>query len=158
MWPPSGIWKSWVLSVNFPRQNMCSTWRRLLAAAVVACACVWFAPRQAEASCGDYVMIGGHTSHQGGGHTNHLTDRDTVYSPMRPAKPTGFPECNGPGCRQRREAPVPEPTRIMVDEQAWGLPPRLVNLTLEASLFVDLSIESATTISVAAGIYRPPRA
>lgn len=146
----SRVRKSWVLSVNFPRQNACSMWCRLLTAAVVVCACLWFAPQQASASCGDYVMVEGHSGHH--------RDRDAGYSTQHQGKPAGTPVCNGPGCRQRREAPVSPTSRVTVDEHSWGLPPRLVNLTLEASLFLDRSTESVAGISVSAGRFRPPRA
>lgn len=168
-------------------------WRRLLTVVVAVCACAWVAPRQADASCGDYVMIGGHQrvrhqslSHQGVG--RHLTglqgtslgsarpsgdvqgfgdhdlsgdsdpSREELASRRHEGGQSGFPVCDGPGCRQRREAPTSPPTRVTVEEHSWGLLPRIVKLTLEASHFVDLSIESATAFSVATGIFRPPRA
>lgn len=135
--------------VSTPRHNSFSSWRRrLLTAAAVVCACVWFAPQRVEASCGDYVMVG-HPLQQG--------DHGSLYGGKHAGKPVGFPVCNGPGCRQRREAPASPPTRITLDEHSWGLPPRLVNLTPESSSFCDLSAESAMALSVASGVFRPPR-
>jgi hypothetical protein len=103
------------------------------------------APEQAQASCGDYVMMNGHSA------ASHDATADQSRLPHR------VPGCHGPGCRQNRELPAPPPTRVTLDEHSWGLPPRLVDLAAEASHFFAVSTDPAVARSVAAGIFRPPR-
>lgn len=131
-----------------PRHSAFSFWsRRLLAAAAVLFAFVWFAPQQAAASCGDYVLMDGHPA--GGG--------SSMLGSGHSGPRHGFPICRGPGCRQSREMPPSPPTRVTLDEHSWGLPPKLVDLAPEPSLFIVSSRESVEALAVASGIFRPPR-
>lgn len=130
------------------RHNALSCWsRRFLASAAVLFAYVVFAPQQAAASCGDYVMMDGHPSAGG--------------SPMmgsgHSAPRHGFPVCHGPGCQKSREMPSAPPTRVTLDEHSWGLPPKLVDLAPEPSLFLANLTVPVEAFSVASGIFRPPR-
>lgn len=126
--------------------------QRLIAGAVVLFACVVFSPQQAQASCGDYVMIGGHantdgTSAMASGHAGN----------GQSGKRTGFPVCHGPGCSERRDVPASPPTRITLDEHSWGWIPELITVTTDSWAFFAPSHHPVCAEFLAAGIFRPPR-
>lgn len=133
----------------FGHNSITAVDRRLLTVAAVVCACVWLAPRCADASCGDYVIVTGQSK-------EHGPMEPHVRSPQK-GKPIGFPVCNSPSCRQRGANPAAPLTRITLDEHSWGLPLSLVSLIPEASVFGDFSVELTIATWVAAGIFRPPR-
>ena len=130
------------------RHNSFSIWKqRLIAFVAVLVAGVVFYPKNADASCGDYVLM---QEHPGRGNASQLSSE-------HPEGQRGFPICSGPGCRERREAPASPPTRITLDEHSWGLPAKLVDQAPESCLFGNRSSEPAVAISLATGIFRPPR-
>src|SRR5580765_1077279 len=84
------------------------------AAACVLLASIVLAPSQAEASCGDYVTIGGQhsqTAHSG------AVDQD-MPGQHDPAKP----RCHGPSCSNRSFPPAAPATRVEVTVEHWALP------------------------------------
>lgn len=92
-----------LLTMSISRQQWLGQFARtsvLLAAAVALTTLVDVQP--AAATCGDYVMVGGHGNH---GHTDHDSGMP------------GVPTCHGPNCQ--RQAPLPvAPTKSLVG----GLP------------------------------------
>ena len=130
--------------------HVCS--RRLFAAAAVLFVCVVVSPQQAQASCGDYVMVGGHSNPDGtaGMGSGSMASGHT-------GKRTGFPVCHGPGCSQRRELPASPPTRITLDEHAWGWIPELITVKTDSWALFAPSSQPVRAEFLAAGIFRPPR-
>jgi len=83
----------------------------LLAAGFVAVLVLGTGPRVVSASCGDYVMVGGHLF-AGDSNSHHVTvepmTRETPVAPgARPLADESLPPvpCHGPNCR--RQLPVP---------------------------------------------------
>jgi hypothetical protein len=86
----------------------------------------FFSVRSAVASCGDYVMIGGHAV---GGHT----ERDSGHSMP------GVPTCRGPNCQRQMPLPV-VPTKGLLDSAPVELAccsqlTRTPNLPLTSGIF-----------------------
>ncbi len=130
--------------VKHQYNSFCFWKQRLIAAAEVLCICVVFALPQAQASCGDYVMIGGHSK----------SDAMAIdHSGNRP----DFPICRGSACGERRESPSSPPLRLTLDEHSWGLSPKVADLAPDPCRFCDQSVDPTVAISMATGVFRPPR-
>jgi hypothetical protein len=78
-------------------------------AALALLASVILAPGRAEASCGDYVKIGG-------GHTARHGDAD------RPASETpAVPRCHGPACSNNSMPPAAPVPKMELPIERWAL-------------------------------------
>ena len=133
-----------------PRYILLGSWqRRLLVAAAALLACIVATPQQAQASCGDYVLMGGAGQ---GGHGD-----SSLLSTNQRGTERGFPVCRGPGCRQRQDVPSSPPTRITLDEHSWGWLPRLDRPNSETWAVFAPSHQPVCALFLAAGIFRPPR-
>jgi hypothetical protein len=118
--------------------------------------------RQAEASCGDYVLIGNRHAammlEMSGGHaaaapSNVVSNRWGVSD-----KPSAPAPCHGPQCRQRK-APkgLPVPTVVSL-EPAEALLSELADLsTASGPSGRALAQHDSFDQCVGRGLYRPPR-
>ena len=107
------------------------------------------APSQAQASCGDYVMVGGqndssHLGNLGAGdlHTNHHSQT---------------PVCHGPSCSNGAIPPSAPVPRVEVTLEQWGL---LGHSTLSRSTepkFLLAAAEALLCAGFEMSILRPPR-
>jgi hypothetical protein len=69
-------------------------------------------PSQADASCGDYVMVGGrHASHE---HQPQSFD----HGKQGP----GIPRCHGPMCSDNSIPPAAPSSKIEVSVERWAIP------------------------------------
>ncbi len=120
------------------------SWLRLLAAGALALlAATVFAPGQARAECGDYLMIGGHSA---AGHDK---------SPAKPAVPC---PCQGPQCSQRPDLPLlPPAAPPSVAPAEWAtMIARLAAPTNPGRDFLRDNL-SANPIDRTDPIFHPPR-
>src|SRR5579872_1299541 len=115
----------------------------LLASAVLS-------PARAEASCGDYVMIGGHARH---GHASAALAQHDMHGTHDPA----VPRCHGPSCSNHSsplQAPAPK-TEVAVER--WAIP-GIVGLSLLPESDYLLADASALPCDgFGLSILRPPR-
>src|SRR5262245_43540361 len=120
-----------------------ASWLQLPGAVAFALlAALAFAPRKARAECGDYLMIGGHST--------------KAESPVKP--PVQCP-CNGPQCSQCPSTPmlppVPPPT---VPPAEWAT----VSATADAltNNHTDVVPDKSNSRSVrrSSSVFHPPRA
>ena len=132
----------------FPHQLLRQVLRHMLAMVAVLSVGLVFGPEQAQASCGDYVMVSGHANPDG---------TMQAHSPGSQSS-RGIPTCHGPGCQKQQNVPVSPPTRITLDEHSWGWIPSIVGVKPEASAFSTPSTHSVHDLYVGTGIFRPPRA
>ena len=109
----------------------------------------WLTPRAAEASCGDYVRIGGQAA---------MAAHD-MHDQPKEAKDHGAPHrpCRGPGCsRAPLPAQAPVPVTVVLLEQ-WAV----VNADAPPTLHCRTKLLAEPAERVAAGfrssILRPPR-
>ena len=79
----------------------------LLASAVLA-------PSRAEASCGDYVMVGGQHEHSDMAGDSHNAGHD-MHDPATP-------RCHGPSCSNRSIPPLAPAPKIEVAVERWAVP------------------------------------
>jgi len=110
----------------------------LLAYAVIA-------PSQADASCGDYVMVGGrHASHE---HQSQGLDY---------GKP-GIPRCHGPMCSDNSIPPAAPSSKIEVSVERWAIPgsDQLEMLPSHSSWLAD--VRDVPRDGYGLSILRPPR-
>ena len=127
-----------------------ATRRRLGLAAALIVACFVASPQTADASCGDYVIIGGA---QQGAHPDSAPMASGHSGSHR-----GIPICRGAGCQQRREVPASAPQRITLDEISWGWCPTLSTSTAAESWALCAPFEQPVcAVFLAAGVFRPPR-
>ena len=105
-----------------------------------------FAPSRADASCGDYVMVGGAQGH----HATHSPDRHSAHDPLRPM-------CQGPHCSNSSFPPAAPAPRIDLAVEQWALVGRC-DLCLKADVGA-LLVEDAAVSRPGFGlsILRPPR-
>src|SRR5262249_11227081 len=86
--------------------------RRGLAAILALLAFVGLSPSQADASCGDYVMVGGrHAAHE---HQARSLDEGN------PGK--GIRRCHGPMCSDNSIPPAAPSSNIDVSVERWAIP------------------------------------
>jgi hypothetical protein len=84
--------------------------RSVVAATLVLLAAVVIAPSRADASCGDYVMIGGR-------HVGHHS-ADSSQESQAPA----VPRCHGPMCSDNSLPPATPAPKIEVTVERWAVP------------------------------------
>jgi hypothetical protein len=102
-------------------------------------------PSRAEASCGDYVMVGGHAGHSGMGNGTQRT-----HDPATP-------RCHGPSCSNNSipiQAPVP---KIEVTVERWAIPAQAGLPLLPESDFLLADAQALPCAGFGLSILRPPR-
>ena len=112
---------------------------RLASASIIVLALVG---RNAEATCGDYVMVGVH-------HARHdeqqaRSNADQSHSPVSHRAPP----CNGPSCERRRSPPV-APQRANLEAEGPDVPTAAADLTRalgrELATIKDVQVVPANT-------------
>jgi hypothetical protein len=154
------------------RDILLSKW--LLGAMLVVAAELTIAPRQAQARCGDYVMIGGHAAHH-----FHVADADAPAAmsgialmdeairkrplavPGATSGATGRADhrpCSGPMCSNDEPRPMDVPTApVETEVRQWGLMAVQWLETIVAGQFAEFSDDAAAPRMVACSVFRPPR-
>jgi hypothetical protein len=110
----------------------------LLASAVLS-------PSRAEASCGDYVMVGGH--HAGSGMQGHSDDRHDPAAPR----------CHGPSCSNNSIPPLAPAPKIEVTVERWAIPGETGLSLLPESDFLLADASTLPCDGFGLSILRPPR-
>lgn len=150
------------------REIAVSKW--LVAAIVAALAELTIAPSDAQARCGDYVMLGGHAAqHLPTGSDNilmpwqpaaaHVTAHSDPAHPDRIDAAPGYPRpCSGPNCSNDVPRPLDAPAApVEIDVRHWGLiavegpRPMIVH---QIARFSDDAVRSRIAVGA---IFRPPR-
>ena len=119
------------------------------AAVLVLLASIVYAPSQAEASCGDYVMIGG--KHVPAGHSG------SMQHDMPGDHDSGKPRCHGPSCSNGSFPPAAPAPRIEVTVEQWAIPDgsALCQSPQNSSLLADT--REIPCDGFGSSILRPPR-
>jgi hypothetical protein len=107
----SGFLRSFLMVLQFLRR----AWRGVAAAACVLLASFVFAPSRAEASCGDYVMVGGQHGHDAPSARAGMAHHDMPDS-HDPAKP----RCHGPSCSNGSFPPAAPAPRVEATAEQWA--------------------------------------
>lgn len=117
------------------------------AAALVLLASIVFAPTKAEASCGDYVTIGGEHGHHSSGMTHDMPGSHD------PAKP----RCHGPACSNGSFPPASPAPRVEVTIEQWAIPDgsTFCQSPQTSSLLADM--HEIPCDGFGSSILRPPR-
>jgi hypothetical protein len=118
-----------------------------LAATLALLAYALLSPSQADASCGDYVMIGGrHATHEPG-------SLAVDYGKQGPT----FPRCHGPMCSDNSIPPAAPSSKMEVSVEQWAVPGG-IDLDVPQDrdvLAVELHVSPCEGFGM--GILRPPR-
>jgi hypothetical protein len=132
--------------------------RRLVVALIAG---AWFAPSQAQASCGDYVTVGSMPGHDGSSSSMPQSSSSQPQS----QKPVDVPEpprapCRGPSCS------APPPAQPLSTSTSHVAPERSSDLGIVARVAMALAPPPAALqaqerslhpIYRASDIYHPPR-
>ena len=123
--------------------------RGTVAATLALLASVVLSPSHAEASCGDYVMTGGHNAHAGmGGHSNAA--RHDTHDPATP-------RCHGPSCSNRSIPPLAPVPKTEVTIERWAIPGVPGLSLLPESDFLLADARDLPCDGFGLSILRPPR-
>ena len=127
-------------------------------AALLVALAQWVVAPAAQAGCGDYVMIGGHSAqHTQAASANDHDDGSASQSDTTNA-PAHHGRCSGPQCSggaPRPVAPLPAPVKIVTTD--WGmLAASFAPAPLELR-FAQFEDDRARPLKGASTIYRPPR-
>jgi hypothetical protein len=128
--------------------------RGTAAAALTLLASAVLSPSRAEASCGDYVMIGGHHAHSGMAHSgigSYLNDAGhDMHAPA-------VPRCHGPSCSNRSIPPLAPAPKIEVTVEHWAIPGVSGLSLLPESDFLLADAGDLPCDGFGLSILRPPR-
>ncbi|HEY2253283.1 MAG TPA: hypothetical protein VGH74_19550 [Planctomycetaceae bacterium] len=130
----------------------------LLAAVLVSVAQALFAPANAAASCGDYVMLGGHSAGHGGLSTPAVdAGFQTVAGHESGDSNEHRGHCTGPFCSNGSIPPAAPAPQLKVAIERWAVV-REFDMS-EVSPVCLLTIRGDSTPGSADGrcIFRPPR-
>jgi hypothetical protein len=117
------------------------------AAFIVLLASVVFAPSKAEASCGDYVMIGGQHVHKGHSGTHEMPGS---HDPTKP-------RCHGPSCSNGSFPPAAPAPRIVVTVEQWAIPDGTASSQSPQSSSLLADTRDLPCDGFGSSILRPPR-
>jgi len=124
----------------------------LFPAFCIAAACALFAPGRAEASCGDYVHLGGHAP-------QHL-EMAPVTRGLDSSAPEGPRQgrCTGPFCSNGAPKPLglPDAPPVLPDPEA-GLLSVSADPPIPGSSFARHENDGVASRIFSSAIYRPPR-
>jgi hypothetical protein len=118
---------------------------RMAAFAAVLLASAVVAPPRADASCGDYVMIGGR-------HVGH----PPADSSQESQAPT-VPNCHGPMCSNNSIPPVAPAPKVEVTVERWALPGGATLIFLSNRDVVLADARAFPYDGYGLSILRPPR-
>jgi|SRR5579863_2772560 len=126
----------------------------LLASAILS-------PSRAEASCGDYVMIGGHhagldLSGAGSGIPEHDSDVVSNITRLGTHDPT-VPRCHGPSCSNRSIPPLAPAPKIEVTVERWAISGQTGPSLLPESDLLLADVQALPCDGFGLSILRPPR-
>jgi hypothetical protein len=129
--------------------------RGTVAATLALLASAVLSPSRAEASCGDYVMVGGRAGHSSPGHfaTGHSGAGNGAPGTHDPATP----RCHGPSCSNNSiplQAPAP---KIEVTVERWAIPCQEGIPLLVESDFLLAEAQALPCAGFGLSILRPPR-
>ncbi len=105
------------------------------------------APSQAEASCGDYVMVGGRHA----GMSNHSSGAGHDMHDPAAAK------CHGPSCSNGSIPPLAPVPKIEVTVERWAIPGQTGLSGLPESDFLLADTQAMPCDGFGLSILRPPR-
>jgi len=126
--------------------------RGIAAATLALLASTIITPSRAEASCGDYVMVGGH--HAGSGMSSHAAGHDmTGHDMTDPA----IPKCHGPSCSNNSMPPVAPVPKIEVTVERWAVSAQTGLCSLPESDFLLADQQALPCDGFGLSILRPPR-
>jgi hypothetical protein len=123
------------------------TGRGVGGAALVLLASALLFPSRAEASCGDYVMIGGRHV---GGHAVQAIGGHETPSPATPG-------CHGPMCSNNSLPPAAPAPKIEVTVERWAVPGSAALDVLPIRDVLPANAHVSPCDGFGLGILRPPR-
>jgi hypothetical protein len=131
--------------------------RWLLAALLAALAQFAIAPSDAQARCGDYVMLGGHAAQ-----SHHMATENVGHQSQAAfathSRPIPSGHCSGPNCSNDNSRPLDEPTIPGETEvRQWGV---IAVQWLRAKVVAELTRfadDAALPRILAGSVFRPPR-
>lgn len=143
---------------RFPQRPFAS-W--LVPALLLGAAYLALGGSRAEASCGDYVMVGGHGRHHSGLRQSELAEAGLdgiaarIDSENWPIRRGG---CSGPHCSQDSGRPLGTPAApIKIVVRQWGVLSLQADRSAGDVHFVQFQDDAPAPRLIAASIYRPPR-
>jgi hypothetical protein len=125
---------------------------RKWSAALALLADLALSPSRAEASCGDYVMLGGQ-------HTAHRMDSGLAAGAEHGSAGTGHEHkrCHGPSCSNRSTPPAAPVPQLKVNVERFAAVERPFESHLPQVSFLLAEPQFATSSADRLGIFRPPR-
>jgi hypothetical protein len=133
---------------------------RWCAAVLLAVAAQWFiAPQNAEAKCGDYVLIAGHGSAHVTMPAHHdVADARQPDGTPLPAAPDRHCPCSGPSCSNGNQHPLAPPTApFEMSVRESGVINALPATSVAGSELAWFADESRSPRLIASSLFRPPR-
>jgi hypothetical protein len=131
--------------------------RLLLPAILVALGQGVLAPSRAQASCGDYVLVGGQTFSHSRAQSGTTNIRDSQLERVANV-PSGPCPCSGPQCSQNPPRPiVPVAPVTSITASDWGMLEVAAPLVLSNSRFAAIEQISQSPPVALSAVYRPPR-
>jgi hypothetical protein len=131
------------------RQFVRNVLRGGVAAAFVLLASVVLTPSWAEASCGDYVTIGGQHG--------QLARSSAVDNHMPESHDPAKPRCHGPSCSNGSFPPAAPAPRIVVLVEHWALPIGATHCQSPITSSLLAETREAPCDGFGSSILRPPR-
>jgi|GEM_PF-6597944 len=126
--------------------------RSIAAATVALLGSAVYAPSWAEASCGDYVMIGG--QHAGSGMSRPAAGHDMNGHDMHDS---AVPRCHGPSCSNNSLPPVAPVPKIELTVDRWAIPGETGLVSLPESDVLLAPAQALPCDGFGMSILRPPR-
>jgi hypothetical protein len=121
--------------------------RNGLAAILALLAYAALSPSQADASCGDYVMVGGR-------HASHDSPAQSVdHGRQIP----GIPRCHGPMCSDNSIPPAAPSSKIEVSVERWAIPGSTRHELLPSHVTWLADVRDVPRDGFGLSILRPPR-
>jgi hypothetical protein len=122
--------------------------RGTAAATLALLASAILSPSRADASCGDYVMVGGH--HADSSMHGHANDMHGSHDPAAP-------RCHGPSCSNNSIPPLAPAPKIEVTVERWAIPGEIGLSLLPESDFLLADARTLPCDGFGLSILRPPR-
>jgi hypothetical protein len=120
-----------------------SGWAAILALLAFA----GLSPSRADASCGDYVMVGG----------RHVSHGDPAQSIDHGRPSPGIPRCHGPMCSDNSIPPAAPSSKIEVSVERWAIPGSTLFELLPNHVTWLADVRDLPRDGYGLSILRPPR-
>lgn len=133
-------------------QTACKFARGTAAATLALLASALLSPSRAEASCGDYVLVGG--QHAGSGMSGRSHD---AAHEMGGRHDPAIPRCHGPSCSNRSFPPLAPAPKIEVTVERWAIPGDAGSSLQPESDFLFADAHDLPCDGFGLSILRPPR-